>query len=71
MDRKNPTSPIRSGLDFQDLWGAFLCVEWLKNPDKYKWIRFETVPDELNDRNFFLDDIILCTQDDTYHVYQL
>ncbi|AEM79496.1 dsDNA nuclease domain-containing protein [Thermoanaerobacter wiegelii] len=71
MNRKNPTSPIRSGLDFQDLWGAFLCVEWLKNPDKYKWIRFETVPDELNDRNFFLDDIILCTQDDTYHVYQL
>ncbi len=71
MDRKNPTSPIRYGLDFQDLWGAFLCVEWLKDPDKYKWIRFETLPDELNDRNFFLDDIILCTQDDTYHVYQL
>lgn len=71
MDRKNPTSPIRCGFDFQDLWGALLCVEWLKDPDKYKWIRFETLPDELNERNFFLDDIILCTQDDTYHVYQL
>lgn len=71
MDRKNPTSPIRYGFDFQDYWGAFLCVEWLKDPDKYKWIRFETLPNEVNDRKFFLDDIILCTQDDTYHLYQL
>lgn len=71
MERKNPTAPIRCGFDFQDLWGAFLCVEWLKDPEKFKWIKFETLPDELNDRNYFLDDIILCTQNDTYHVYQV
>ena len=71
IKRKNPTRPIRSGFAYQEIWSLYLCVKWLSDPKKFKWIKFETVPDESVDNQFYLDDIILCTQDDLYQVYQV
>lgn len=71
MDRKNPTSPIRTGFDYQDTWALYLCALWLCEPKKFKWKRFETIPDEVPDKVFFLDDIVLCTQNDSYHLFQI
>ena len=70
--RKNPTSPIRRGFDYQDYWAIKLLIEWIENPKKYKWIRFETVPIEVEKPNrFFLDDIVACNAEDNYHLYQI
>lgn len=71
MNRKNPTSPIRTGFDYQDFWGLKLCGEWLQNPSKYKWIWFETIPLEEPSNDFFLDDIVLLDKNDQYHFYQI
>jgi len=71
MARINPTSPIRSGFDYQDLWGLRLCGEWLANPDQYKWIQFETSPDKGDSNKFYLDDIICLDADGFYHFYQI
>jgi hypothetical protein len=71
IDRKNPTSPLRAGFDYQDSWGLHLCAQWLCNPKNFKWIKFETIPDEVTDRAFYLDDIVLCGQNDRYHLYQI
>ncbi|GLI45434.1 dsDNA nuclease domain-containing protein [Methanoculleus bourgensis] len=70
--RKNPTSSIRRGLDYQDCWAIKLLIEWIENPKKYRWIRFETVPVEAEKPNkFFLDDIVACDVEDNYHLYQI
>lgn len=71
MRRKNPTSPIRTGFAYQDYWGLKLCGEWLKNPSKYQWIWFETIPFEESSNDFFLDDIVLLDKNDQYHFYQI
>jgi len=71
MNRKNPTSPIRTGYDYQDYWGLKLCGEWLQNPDKYIWIWFETIPLEESSNDFFLDDIVLLDKNGQYHLYQI
>jgi len=70
--RKNPTSSIRRGLDYQDCWAIKLLIEWIENPKKFKWIRFETVPIEVEKPNrFFLDDIVACDTAGNYHLYQI
>ena len=70
--RKNPTSSIRRGLDYQDCWAIKLLIEWIENPKKYRWIRFETVPVEAEKPNkFFLDDIVACDAEGNYHLYQI
>jgi len=71
MRRKNPTAAIRTGFDYQDFWGLSLFAEWLNNPNKYKWIWFETAPTEAPGNDFFLDDIILSTHNNQYHLYQI
>jgi len=71
MRRKNPTSPIRTGFDYQDIWGFYLCAEWLKDPTKFRWIRFETIPGEVQDNKFYLDDIVQCDNEDSYYLYQI
>ena len=71
MDRKNPTSPLRAGFDYQEIWGLYLCAQWLSDPEKFKWIRFETIPSEVPVRDFYLDDIVLYRQNDLYHLYQI
>ncbi len=71
MTRKNPTSPIRTGFDYQDCWGLKLCADWLFNPEKYQWIWFETSPSEDSQGGFYLDDIILLNKQNTYHLFQI
>ena len=71
MNRRNPTSPIRTGFDYQDFWGLKLCGEWLQNPSKYQWIWFETVPPEESSNDFFSDDILLLDKNGQYHFYQI
>lgn len=71
MERKNPTSPLRKGFDYQDLWGLKLCAEWLSNPSRYKWLQFETIPDEVDTNLFYLDDIVLVNSNDLYSLYQI
>src|SRR3989339_565647 len=66
--KRNITSPLRSGFDYQNLWTLKLCGEWLLDPDKYKWIQIEANPTE---EDFFLDDIILLDKDDKYCFYQI
>lgn len=67
LKKRNITSPLRSGFDYQDLWTLKLIGEWLLNPDEYKWIRIEANPIE---EQFFLDDIILLDAKDKYYLYQ-
>ena len=57
MQRKNPTSPIRRGFEFQDLWVLKLCIEWLKAPSSIKSIHIETYHDEITSNSFFIDDV--------------
>ena len=71
MNMRNPTSPLREGFDYQDLWGLYLCCEWLQQPQKYQWLRFETKPDDTVTGPYFLDDIVLCDSNGSYSVYQI
>jgi len=66
--RKNRTSSLRGGFDYQDLWALKLCGEWLLNPEKFKWIQIEANPTE--DHAFYLDDIVLLDNQDLLHLYQ-
>ena len=70
MVRKNPTSPLRKGFDFQDLWILKLFMDWIRDPSKYKRIKFETKPEEI-EGYFAFDDIVLCDKNDNYYLYQL
>ncbi|MDR7666034.1 dsDNA nuclease domain-containing protein [Methanosarcina sp. Z-7115] len=70
MVRKNPTSPLRKGFDFQDLWILKLFMDWIRYPSKYKRINFETKPEEI-EGDFYFDDIVCCDKDDNYSFYQL
>ena len=70
MSHTNRTSSIRSGFAYQNFWGLRLCGEWLIAPEKYKWIQFETCPDEEDPSKFYLDDIVCLDSDDFYHFYQ-
>lgn len=70
MTRKNPTSPLRKGFDYQDLWIIKLSIDWIKEPSRYKWIKFETIPDEIAG-DFYFDDIVFCDKNDNYYFYQL
>jgi hypothetical protein len=71
MTMRNPTSPLREGFDYQDLWGLYLCCEWLQQPQKYQWLRFETKPDDTVTGSYYLDDVVLCDSNGDYHVYQI
>lgn len=69
MPQYNRAFTIRSGFDYQDLWTLKLCGEWLLSPDKYKWIQIEANPTE--EREFYLDDIVLLDSSDLLHLYQV
>ena len=71
MTRKNPTSPIRTGFDYQDCWALKLCGDWLVYPEKYQWIWLETSPSEDSQGGFYLDDIILLNKKNSYHLFQI
>jgi len=70
MPHTNPTSSIRSGFDYQNLWSLRLCGEWLADPERYKWIQFETCPDEDNPNRFYLDDIVCLDSENFLFFYQ-
>ncbi|MFA5986505.1 MAG: ATP-binding protein [Parcubacteria group bacterium] len=70
MTNTNRTSSIRSGFAYQNFWGLRLCGEWLASPEQYKWIQFETCPDEKDPNKFYLDDIVCLDSDNLWHLYQ-
>lgn len=70
MQHTNPTSPIRSGFDYQNYWSLDICGKWLADPKRYEWIQFETCPDEDNPNRFYLDDIVCLTSNGLFHFYQ-
>ncbi len=43
----------------------------MADPGRYKWIWFQVTPKEAEGDRFYLDDIVLCDQDDKYHLYQI
>jgi hypothetical protein len=51
------TGSIREGLEYQDLYGVAVLIEWLEHPERYEWVAFEE--DEFGS----LDDVIRCTPD--------
>ena len=71
MPRINPTSSIRSGFDFQTGWAIKIIVDWLKQPEKFSGIQFETCPSEIDNSKFYLDDIIAFDSEGNYQFYQL
>ena len=71
MSRINPTSSIRCGFAFQTAWSVKFIAEWLKQPEKYRWIKFETIPDEAEGSKFYLDDIEAYGSDGLLSFFQL
>ncbi len=69
--RKNPTSSIRSGLTYQDLWLLDLGAQWLKAPHRWHSIEQETYPSEIEEGRFFFDDIIVTESSGKYRFYQI
>jgi hypothetical protein len=49
------TGSIREGLEYQDLYGVAVLIEWLEHPERYEWVAFE------EDEFEFLDDVVRCT----------
>lgn len=70
MSRKNPTSARRKGDYYQELWGVKLCGDWINNPKLYQWIHFEKIPDEIDQHDFYLDDIVALKENGRYDLYQ-
>ncbi len=66
--RKNRSSSLRGGFDYQDLWALKLCGEWLLNPEEFKWMQIEANPTKAQE--FYLDDIVLLDNQDLLHLYQ-
>jgi len=70
--RRNISSPLRTGFDYQTVWAFRFCFELLSNPEKFKWIHLETTPDEYPEGEaFFLDDIVIRHSDDKVGMYQV
>ena len=71
MTRINRTHSIRTGFDYQDIWGLRLCGEWLSNPEKYKTIHFEVAADEDDKSVLYLDDIAQTDSQEKQSLYQV
>ena len=70
--RRNISSSLRTGFDYQTVWAFRFCFELLSNPEKFKWIHLETTPDEYPEGEpFFLDDIVVRHSDDKVGMYQV
>jgi|GEM_PF-689949 len=71
MSRINPNSSIRSGYRFEDLVVVGLCYKWLNSPKSFKSLRIQYLPDEIENKKFYLDDVVLVDNKSGYHLYQL
>ncbi len=71
MPKRNITSSIREGFDYQDWWGLKFCGDWLINPSLYRRVCFETTPEEAGEGRFNLDDIVLIDGKNSYHLFQI
>lgn len=69
--KKNPTSARKRGDLYQELWGIKLCGDWLLNPDTVEWLQFELIPEETEQRDFYLDDIVVLKKGGKYDLYQV
>lgn len=69
MAKVNSAAYLREGFNFQDSYGLLLCSHWLVNPNEYKTLHFELVPDD-SSKQFSLDDIVLVNKEDKQLLYQ-
>lgn len=70
--RRNISSPLRTGFDYQTVWAFRFCFDLLRNPDQFKWLHLETAPEEFPvEEAFFLDDILVRRSDDKLGMYQV
>jgi hypothetical protein len=69
--RINPNSSIRSGYDFEDLYVLKLCVNWLKNPNKYSELKIQYIPSEIKAFRFAIDDIVSKDKNGLLEFHQL
>lgn len=65
QDKLTQTGPIREGLNYQDAYAAYLFVDWLKHPERYKWAKLEA--DEFGS----LDDIVICDKENRINLNQI
>jgi hypothetical protein len=70
--RRNISSPLRTGFDYQTVWAFRFCFDLLRNPDHYRYLHLETAPEEFpGEESFFLDDILVRRSDDRLGLYQV
>ncbi|MDD4382987.1 MAG: ATP-binding protein [Candidatus Shapirobacteria bacterium] len=68
--KKNITSARKKGDYYQELWGVKLAGDWLLNPEAYQSIQFEVNPDKNEQKDFYLDDIVVTNLAGKYELYQ-
>ncbi|WP_312288109.1 ATP-binding protein [Chryseobacterium gleum] len=69
--RINPNSSIRSGYSYEDLFVLKLCVDWLRNPEKYNEIKIQFVPENIGIKGFALDDVTASRKNGIIEYYQI
>ncbi len=70
-NRINPTSSLRQGHHYQDLWVLKVLVDGLQNDD-VQWVYAEAYPSEIEGRSgFVFDDILVAKSSGKYCLWQV